>query len=152
MLITPWGPVRNPVLLIHQVPSGWMYAQTPSATSCVSGRPGASMSLVRLLITDPLAACRPLPAQDGVQQIIGPLALGPGALPQVALAGHGEPLEPRGRGQVARVADGRDPVLAERPEQVAEQQPGRLGGVPPSLEGRRDREPDLGLPRLARVR
>src|ERR1051325_1259664 len=118
MLITPCGPVRKPVLLIHQVPSGWMYAHTPSATSWVSGRPGTSMSLVRLLIRDPLAVCRhPLPAQHGVHQVIRPLALGPGALPQVALAAQAEPLEHRGRGQVARVAAGRDPVLAPCPEQ-----------------------------------
>src|SRR5690348_869085 len=146
MLITPCGPARNPVLLIHQVPSGWMEAQTPSATSCVSGGPGVWMSLVRLLITNPLAVGRhPLPAQHGVPEVIRPLPLGPRALPQVALAAQAEPLEHRGRGPVARIAVSGDPVLAPRPEQVAEQQPGRLGRVSPPLVGRRDREPDLGL-------
>ena len=42
MLTTPSLPTKNPVLLMHQLPSGWMYAKTPSLTSSVRG--GAKVS------------------------------------------------------------------------------------------------------------
>ena len=33
MAMTPCDPTMNPVLLIHHVPSCWMYAKIPSDTS-----------------------------------------------------------------------------------------------------------------------
>src|SRR5262252_4918401 len=68
----------------------------------------------------------PLLTQQAVQQVIGPLALGPGALAQVALAAHAQPFQHGGGCRIPRIAVGGDPVLAPRGEQVTHQQARRL--------------------------
>ena len=70
----------------------------------------------------------PLVVQRAIEQVIGLFALGPGALPQVALPPHGQPFQHGDRRRIPRVAAGRDPVLPPG-EQVAHQQPHRLGGI-----------------------
>ena len=69
----------------------------------------------------------PFPAQDGIHQVAGPFALGPGALQEMALTAHAGPLQHGGRAQVAVVAGRADPVLGPLDEQVA-----AAGGPPRS--------------------
>ena len=54
----------------------------------------------------------PFMVKDGVKQVVGPLALGPGAFAEVPLAPHAQPFQHGGRRRVPRVAVGDDPVLA----------------------------------------
>src|SRR5262249_48726604 len=74
-----------------------------------------------------LASSRvPLLTQQPIQQVVGPLALGPGALAQVSLAAHAQLFQDGGRRQISRIAACGDPVLAPRGEQVAHQQARRF--------------------------
>jgi hypothetical protein len=93
-------------------------------------------------------AAGPFATQDAIEQVVGPLALGPGALQKVALAAHAHPLQHGGRARVAIVAGCPDPVLASLDEQVVEQPPDRLGGVAVALVLGREGEADLGLARI----
>jgi hypothetical protein len=74
----------------------------------------------------------PFASQDGIE-VVGPLALGPGALQQVAPAPHAHPLQHGGRAHVAIVAGRPDPMLASLDEQVVQQPADRLGGVAVAL-------------------
>jgi hypothetical protein len=86
----------------------------------------------------------PFAAQDAIEQVVGPLALGPGALQEVAFAAHAHPLQHRGRAGVAIVAGCPDPMLALLDEQVVQQPADRLGRVAVALVLGREGEADLG--------
>ena len=89
----------------------------------------------------------PFASQDGIE-VVGPLALGPGALQQVALAPHAHPLQHGGRAHVAIVAGRPDSMLASLDEQVVQQPGDRLGGVAVALMLGDKGEADLGLARI----
>src|SRR5215471_20260517 len=90
--------------------------------------------------------------QQAIQQVVGPLALGPGALAQVSLAAHAQLFQHGGRCRVPRIAAGADPVLAPRGEQVPHQQARRFGGVAVPLMPGGYRESDLALAGILGVR
>src|SRR5829696_1191485 len=90
----------------------------------------------------------PFATQDAIQQVVGPLTLGPGALQQVTLAAHAHPLQHGGRARVAIVAGCPDPMLVSLDEQVVQQPADRLGGVARALVLGCKGEADLGLARI----
>ncbi len=67
-----------------------------------------------------------------MEQIVGPLALGPGALAQVTFLPHSRPLQHRSRRRIPRITTGGDPVLAPPGEQVIHQQDCYAFGSPGS--------------------
>ena len=71
----------------------------------------------------------PTRGEDGVDDLVGPLALDPLVLHQVGLAAHAEPLQDRRRRGVAGVDASAHPVGAEPGEGQVDHGGGRLGGV-----------------------
>src|SRR4029450_7569442 len=96
-------------------------------------------------------AAGPFATQDAIEQVVGPLALGPGALQQVALAATANPLQHGGRARVASVAGRPDPMLASLDEQVVQQPADRLGRVAVALVPGGKSEAHLRRARTRRV-
>lgn len=74
----------------------------------------------------------PLIAQHGIEQVVGPLTLGPRALAEVTFPPHAQPFQHCDRRRVPYIAAGSDPVLAANIDQVVDQQPGSFGGIAPA--------------------